>query len=127
MSKEVVLLKHINLQNNDTKVLGCFYKRDVNRTISFYKTLPGFSDSTGEFDYSVSIVSEADFVFFLQIWERDDDETILFEGLYNTQQEADTALEIFETEHQNRTYESIIEKYTINQKQWSEGFITIYD
>ena len=127
MSKEVVLLKHINLQNNDTKVLGYFYKRDVDRTISFYKALPGFSDSTGEFDYSVSIEAETDFVFLLQVWERDDDETVLFEGLYNTQQEADTALESFLSEHQRDTYESIIEKYTINEKQWSEGFITIYD
>lgn len=127
MSKEVVLLKHINLQNNDTKVLGCFYKKDVYRTISFYETLPGFSDSTGEFDYSVSIVAENDFVFLLQIWERDDDETVLFEDLYSTQQEADTAFDSFLSEHHSDTYESIIEKYTINEKQWSEGFITIYD
>ena len=127
MSKEVVVLEHINLEDNDTKVLGCFYKRDVNRTIISYKTLPGFSDSNGEFDYSVSIVSEADSVFFLQIWERDDDGTILFEGLYNTQQEADTAFDSFLSEHHSDTYESVIEKYTINEKQWSEGFITIYD
>lgn len=127
MSKEVVLLKHINLQNNGTKVLGCFYKRDVNRTISFYKTLPGFSNSTGEFDYSVSIEAENDFVFLLQIWERDDDETVLFVGLYNTQQEADTAFDSFLSEHHSDTYESIIEKYNINEKQWSEGFITFYD
>jgi hypothetical protein len=127
MSKEVILLKHINLENNDTKVLGCFYKNYVESTIRFYKTLPGFSKGNGKFDYSLSIVTESDFVYLLQIWKRDDDETVLFLGLYNTHQEAETALEKYVTEHQSDTYESIIEKYTINEKQWSEGFITIYD
>lgn len=127
MSKEVVLLNHINFENNNTKVLGCFYKCDIESIIEFYKTLRGFSDNNGWFDYSVSIVAENDFVFLLQIWERDNDETVLFLGLYNTHQEAETALEKYVTEHQSDTYESIIEKYTVNEKQWSEGFITIYD
>jgi hypothetical protein len=127
MIKEVVLLKHINLENNDIKVLGCFYKSDLESTVNFYKTLSGFSDNNGGFDYSVSIAAKTDSVFLLQIWERDDDETVLFVGLYNTQQEADTAFDSFLSEHQSETYESIIEKYTINEKQWSEGFITIYD
>lgn len=119
--KKVVLLKHTSC-NNDIKILGFFYKEDIEHIMSFYSTLLGFSNDNGKFDYSKEVYTDKDYVYLLQIWDESDENYSIIEKIYTDEKKAQEFLYSYRLENTNK-YQ--IEKYSIGEKYWSEGFISI--
>ncbi|MFR5875700.1 MAG: hypothetical protein ACLUFN_04350 [Eubacterium sp.] len=119
--KKVVMLKHISC-NNDIKILGFFYKKNIVDVISFYMTLSGFSDARGQFDYSKEICTDVDYVYLLQIWDKSDEDYSIVEKIYTNEKSAKDFLYNYKLENTN---EYQIEKYSIGEKYWIEGFISV--
>lgn len=115
------MLKHIS-SNNDVKILGFFYKENIIDVISFYLTLSGFSNGNGRFDYSKEICTDVDYIYLLQIWDKNDEDYSIVEKIYIDEESAKDFLCNYKLENTN---EYQIEKYLIGDKYWIEGFISV--
>ena len=96
--KKIILLKHDSL-NHDSKILGLFYADDIVNIIKYYSHLPGFSSNTSGFDISKSICSNNNFVFLLQIWNKNNDEEVILEELFANKEAANIHLKKYSDEN----------------------------
>lgn len=119
---KIVFLEHFGF-DNDCKILGFFNANDIESVIEYYSKLPGFSSNKKGFDASKSVFSDNDFAFLLQIWSKDD-EHILTEGPFASESAAKACLKKFSAENDMTDCAYQIEKYTVNQKYWIDGYIT---
>jgi len=123
MKKEVILLKYIDNNTDDTLILGFFCKKKIEETILFYKTLSGFSKGTGKFIYDNSLFIEGNSVYLLQIWNKYDD-SIIYKNTYETKKDAQNHLEFFINSNNEQNYDFAIDQYIVDEREWSEGFVT---
>lgn len=119
--EKVVLLKHISC-NNDIKILGAFLQKEIDDVITFYSTLPGFSNDNGEFDYSKEVYTDMDYVYLLQIWDKSDEDYSIVEEIYANKKSANEFLYNYRLENTNEYH---IERYFVGEKYWIEGFISV--
>ena len=125
MNKEVVLLEYVDgslKELSDYFVLGLFTKQNVEKNIEFYNTLPGFSRGTGEFIYKTTINTNKHVLYLLQITKNDYDITVC-EKIFETKELAKNYLKHFIKSYDKNSYNYYIEKYIVNEKMWTEGFI----
>ena len=121
MKKTVVLLEYTD-ETNDILVLGVFSLSKLDEIISFYKTLNGFRDVTGSFVFDKYLSVEEDYVYLLQIYNEHDD-SVVYNNIYVTEENAKKYLEYFFNTNDKSDYNSYIERYVIDEKLWTEGFI----
>ena len=94
----------------------------LDEIISFYKTLNGFRDVTGSFVFDKYLSVEEDYVYLLQIYNEHDD-SVVYNNIYVTEENAKKYLEYFFNTNDKSDYNSYIERYVIDEKLWTEGFI----
>lgn len=126
MLRKIILLEHINEENNDQKLLGCFSEDILPETINFYCTLPGFEEHKNGFKLLDSLHIDSESVYVLQIWNKHDDDIIYLEKMFARECDAVQVKREYYQEHTNLELESVIEKYPINKKYWAEGFFSYY-
>lgn len=119
--EKVVLLKHIS-KNDDEKLLGFFYLKELDKVIEFYNTLPGFSDKSGK--YIKSLITETDkkALWLLQIWNVST-EDIITEKTFETKKEIDIYMDNIVVPD---NCEVTIEEYSVGTKYWIYGYETFY-
>lgn len=119
--KRIKLLTHKS-KNNDEKILGCFTDDIIPEIIDYYNSLPGFSLSKDNYYFADELLCDPDYVYLLQIWNKYNDDIIFMSKMFASETEAiNKKNEYFKT-HNNESLDFVIEKYTVNKKEWAEGF-----
>ena len=119
--KRIKLLTHKS-KNNDEKILGCFTDDIIPEIIDYYNSLPGFSLSKDNYYFADELLCDPDYVYLLQIWNKYNDDIIFMSKMFASETEAiNKKNEYFKT-HNNESLDFVIEKYTVNEKEWVEGF-----
>lgn len=124
MKNDVVLLEYFDRNTDDTLLLGFFSKNKLSETIDFYKTLSGFSSKTGDYIYKDNFLIEGNIVYFLQIWKVSE-ESIICRKVYDSNSAAQSGLNEFCEYTDNPIYDWTIDKYTVDERCWAEGFVTL--
>ena len=68
--------------------------------------------------------SNNNFVFLLQIWNKNNDEEVILEELFANKEAANIHLKKYSDENDMSQKSYQIEKYVVNQKYWIDGYIT---
>lgn len=122
--KNVVLLEYFNRNTDDTLLLGFFSESKLKETINYYNMLSGFSKHTGDYIYKEVFSVEGSFVYLLQIWNVHN-ENIVCRKVFESKNDAQNYLNGLCQYSDDKTYDSTIDKYIIDEKCWLEGFVTL--
>lgn len=122
--KKVVLLEYFDRNTDDTLLLGFFSENKLKETIEYYNTLSGFCNHTGEYVYNKVFSVKGAVLYFLQIWNIHN-EDIVFQKVFELYDDAESCLKSLRQYTDNENYKSEIDKYIVDEKCWTEGFITL--
>lgn len=118
--REIVLLVHVS-ENNDEKLLGLFCTEELENVIRFYDSLPGFSNQNGKYIKLLTIKTDKNDLWLLQIWDTDTDYVFL-EKIFESRDDLNNYLNSIEIPND---LEVTIEKYSVGTKYWTSGYVSI--
>lgn len=119
--EKIVLLKHLS-KNDDEKLLGFFYLKELEKIIGFYDKLPGFSDTNGKYIKTVIIETDKNILWLLQVWNVIT-ENIILEKIFENKKELDRYMKNIVVPED---CEVTAEEYSVGIKYWTSGYETLY-